>query len=111
VKQHTKPCSQCPWRRKSAAGWLGASTAEEFVAQGESDIRMPCHTHVDYEREDWAAQAMLAPQCAGRAVYLRNKCKVPRDPILASFVRTCLPDKEVFSWPHEFIAHHTKFSP
>ena len=29
-KQHTSPCSDCPWRRDSVKGWLGEMSAQEW---------------------------------------------------------------------------------
>jgi hypothetical protein len=107
-KQHTKPCAQCPWRRTSLAGWLGNSTPQEFMFQAESDVRMPCHVHVDYEREDWERQANTVPRCAGHAIFLRNRCKQPHEPGLRAFCATVERDTEtVFQWPQEFIEHHS----
>lgn len=101
-KQHNKPCRECPWRKASAPGWLGASEPGEFLAQSDSGMRMPCHLHVDYEKPDWQAQTQRAPQCAGRAIFQANRCQLPAEGNLK------LPaDREaVFSWPHEFVAHH-----
>ncbi|MDR9847088.1 hypothetical protein [Herbaspirillum huttiense] len=99
--QHKKPCSECPWRRASAAGWLGSSTPLEFANQAESGIRMPCHLAVDYEREDWEEQADVAPQCAGRAVYMANRCKSQ-----PGLLKVPADRAEVFSNVQEFLAHH-----
>lgn len=104
VKELKQPCTSCPWRVDSARGWLGASTPVEFLQQSESELRMPCHLHVDYDRESWPEQSEQAPQCAGRAVHFANRCKLPRnlDLVLAR------PDREsVFSNPQDFIEHHT----
>lgn len=102
------PCNACPWRVNSAPGWLGDSTPVEFLQQSESEIRMPCHLHVNYERADWSEQADKAPQCAGRAVHFANRCKSPQNPELVN-----LPaDREaVFSNPQAFIDHHSQYSP
>lgn len=109
MKQHTQPCAQCPWRRDSLRGWLGEDTPADFAATAESDERMPCHITVDYEREDWREQADSAPRCAGRAVYLRNRCKVPRDREEAEFVRSVERDADnVFTTAAAFIAHHSR---
>ena len=43
-----KPCKECPFRKKSAPGWLGSSTPEGFMATTLSDVEMPCHLTVDY---------------------------------------------------------------
>lgn len=104
--QHRTPCGECPFRRASAPGWLGAAEPEQFIATAESDLRMPCHTQVDYESRNWEAQARRAPQCAGRAAYLRNRCKMPRDHDLADFVRSVERNPDVFATVKEFLDHH-----
>lgn len=73
-KQHTAPCAVCPWRRDNKTpGWLGGSKSGEFLQQSDAGIRMPCHSAIDYERDDWEQQAENAPQCAGRAIHLTNR--------------------------------------
>jgi hypothetical protein len=101
-KQHTTPCRQCPWRRNSAPGWLGASEPGEFLAQSDANIRMPCHTHVDYEAADWEVQTQRVPQCAGRAIFQANRCQLPAPENL----KLPADRQNVFQWPHEFVAHH-----
>jgi hypothetical protein len=106
--QHDRPCHECPWRRNSAPGWLGASQPGEFLAQADSGIRMPCHTAgIDYESPNWEEQAKTSAQCAGHAIFLANRCKQPAPGALK------LPaDREaVFTRPHEFVAHHARRPP
>lgn len=67
---------------------------------------MPCHCTVDYSRDDWQAQVQEKPRCAGHAAYLRNRCKMPRDPGLAQFVSQVDRDPEVFGRPEQFLEHH-----
>lgn len=69
--QHTRPCSDCPWRRDSLPGWLGEMTADAWLecAHGESIVQ--CHT-----------VSNPAIQCAGLAIYRRNVAKLPRPPSL-----------------------------
>ena len=110
AKQHTTPCRECPWRKTSMRGWLGGDTGqpENFVAASQSEHRMPCHMTVDYEQDDWRDQAEVAPQCAGRAIHFANQCKTPRNPEL---LRLPANREDVFTFPAEFVAHHTlKFS-
>lgn len=103
MRQHKTPCAECPFRRVAAAGWLGGFTADEFKWMAEAERRMPCHTRmkkfdgVDYNNPG------TAPQCAGRAIYWANQCKLPRSPELLRLPRDPVA---VFSWPHEFVAHH-----
>jgi len=106
MRQHKKPCGECPWRRTCAPGWLGNATPEQFLATSEAEHRMPCHSHVDYEDENWRAQVAKAPQCAGRAIHFANRFKLPRNKDLLQ-----LPaDREnVFNRPEEFLEHHQQF--
>lgn len=99
MKQHTQPCAQCPWTRKSAQGYLGNSTVIEFVEQAESGCKMPCHVHIDYERSDWEAQVQTAPSCAGHAIYMKNRGK------MGTFIKV-EKNENVFSNHQEFIDYH-----
>lgn len=101
-----KPCHDCPMRRASARGWLGADTPEGFIQTVHADAQMPCHLTVDYDGdEDWQLQLELgkATACAGVAIYFANILKVSRDP-----KRRRLPanKKTVFASPIEFLKHH-----
>ena len=88
--QHKAPCSDCPWRRKSLAGWLGSATREEWIGDAHGEARIECHT-------------LIGAQCAGAAIYRTNVCKTPKYPELL-----VLPaDKvKVFATPMEFLEHH-----
>lgn len=106
-KQHTTPCRECPFTRKSAPGWLGASEPGEFLALADSDLRTPCHSHVNYEAADWEEKAKTAPQCVGRSIFLANRCKLPAPGILKAKA-----DRDnLFVRPHEFVAHHADVDP
>ncbi|UTC29720.1 hypothetical protein BAJUN_00900 [Bajunvirus bajun] len=108
--KHKKPCKVCPWRRESAPGWLGSSTPEEFLAQAKMELHMPCHAAIDYEREDWRAQAEAGPHCAGSLIFLANHCILPRDPVLAAKRAQVETDREtVFAHSAQFLAHHQQF--
>lgn len=90
--QHTSPCSDCPFSRKSLPGWLGGSTIQEWmeVAHGEGTI--DCHV-------------INNQQCAGAAIFRANICKSPRNRECLSLPR----NKDiVFSWDNEFKKHHEK---
>lgn len=102
-KELKTPCAECPWRKDSMKGWLGNSTSVEFLQLSESEARMPCHMHVDYEKDNWRDQAASAPQCAGRAIHFANRGKLAQNPELIKMK----PDFEkVFSNPQDFINHH-----
>lgn len=88
-RQHTSPCSDCPWARAALNGWLGGASIEEWLQRAHSDTVVDCHTISNH-------------QCAGLAIYRRNVAKFAYPPMLQ------LPaDREkVFATPMEFRAHH-----
>lgn len=92
-KQHTSPCSDCPWARKALPGWLGNSTADEWLATVHGEALIECHT--------------TDKQCAGAAIFRGNVCKVPRDPNILTLPADRV---KVFSWNKEFKDHHEKGS-
>lgn len=109
--KHRKPCNECPYRRKAAPGWLGASTAAEFMSQTlgaqYADNAMPCHCAINYEDKDWrTTQFPGAPICAGWLQFLANWCKMPYDPVLGDALVLCGTSADVFANPKEFLAHH-----
>jgi hypothetical protein len=89
--QHTTPCSDCPWRRDSLNGWLGGTSKEKWIQIAHSDTVVPCHT-------------LKGAQCAGISVYRANVAKMAYEPNL----KLAADRKLVFSWPPEFIEHHSK---
>jgi len=109
MTQHKKPCGDCPFRRVSTPNHLGASTPEEFVATALADVPMPCHLTIDYDDPEWKEKWLQGQEgkfCAGSLVFAANMCKLSRDP-----ARPKLPaDREkVFSWPAEFLKHHSSY--
>lgn len=98
AKQHRSPCSDCPWARKSLAGWVGALSPMDWIRYAFSDNRIECHTRpqAGIVRTWW--------QCAGAAIFRANICKVPRDP---DVMQDLAPDTvRVFATPREFLNHH-----
>lgn len=57
-----KQCRECPFRRNSLAGWLGAYTAPqvfETIWRGQAFF---CHDSIDYDDPDWCEKAMSDPK-------------------------------------------------
>lgn len=114
VLRHKSPCNQCPFRQKSAPGWLGASAPEEFMQQTLSGTHMPCHMSVYYDDPDWEEQMPDASHCAGSLIFLRN-CGSQgqfalQDERLAEMQKICSPKADytnVLVGMGHFIAHHT----
>lgn len=103
-KQHKTPCRECPFKKTSARGYLGASHAVEFLDISESGQHMPCHMKVKYEEDDWQEQARNAPQCAGRAIHYANRCKTTRG---TAVMEAKVDEENIITWPQDFINHHT----
>lgn len=90
TRQHTRPCSDCPWARASLNGWLGGATIEEWLADAHRDVVIDCHT-------------LDGAQCAGSAIYRRNVCKK----LIDKSILVLPTDKvAVFATPMEFAEHH-----
>ncbi len=103
-----KPCKECPFRRKSLAGYVGNDTPRRFVAVAQfAEVPLPCHCKVNYERKDWKRQADRAPLCAGFATFLANMIKSPRNAEIRKLLDDVKPDrKNIFATPAEMLAHH-----
>src|SRR5262245_31999901 len=101
-----KPCSECPLRRKSGKGWLGAANPRDFMDSLMSDYPMPCHKTIDYEdplwKEKWEEGA-AGKLCAGALIFFANIGKVSRDRFRQ---RMAGNSAEVFTRPDEFVEHH-----
>lgn len=88
-KQHTTPCSDCPWSRESLQGWLGGMSAQDWVEYAHGAELVACH-------------AVRNQQCAGIAIYRANVCKLPDAPS----IKLPANRQQVFSSPMEFCKHH-----
>lgn len=111
-----KPCADCPWRRNSRPGWLGQSTAKEFVYRADRQSPMECHKTVDYSDPNWKESIDAADEvsfCRGAAEYLANTYSRPRNPEWCAAVDRAAQEKptrdgypNIFAWTDEFLAHH-----
>lgn len=117
MKQHTKPCRECPFARATKSkGYTGGAPPEHFAIAVHSDQPLPCHKRVDYGRKDWRADFQSKPEgryCAGALIATSNLCKMSRDrnrPVLPAdrvtvyatlpeFIDANRPASGVHSWP------------
>lgn len=88
MKQHEKPCRECPWKRESAPGWVGNISPEEWVALAKGEALVGCH--------------VCAGECAGVAIFRANIAKLTRQATL----RLPSDRKTVFANGDEFTRHH-----
>jgi hypothetical protein len=103
VDSVNKPCSDCPFRRKAAPGWLGASSPEGFIDCMERGEPLPCHQTIDYDNPHWLVEWMhqkTGKMCAGSLIFMSNK--------LQHYDFTKLPTDHtnIFSNTLEFVRYH-----
>lgn len=103
------PCAECPWRRDSTPGHLGPLAADQWVQVAHGEEPIACHMTIrDVDasgKGSWDHPSIR--QCKGAAIYRRNVAKSPHNPTDAA--HTAEADRvTVFSWPEQFIAHHTQ---
>lgn len=69
--KHRQPCVECPWRKASAAGWLGGYSPE-WYADALSHGEIPaCHLN------DHGPESDKTAFCAGAAATMANACQQP----------------------------------
>lgn len=67
-----KPCRECPFRKRSAPGYLGGFSAEETIMAADSDVDFVCHMTRGTNKATYRS-------CAGRLLYAAKTCKVFRN--------------------------------
>lgn len=104
-----KICKECPFAKKSIAGWLGEySSPLELHGLMVSERPFPCHlTHTEQNITFDEAGMAEHPLCAGALAYMRKNGKRPRHPQLCKLVMESGFVDDVMSIP-EFLNHHAK---
>ena len=106
-----QPCGVCPFRRDSAAGYLGSYTPESVLSDIRYEVPFLCHQQVAAEvgyEDDWLERAEQAgaSHCAGSLIYARKSCKLPRDAAHAAAVAAIDSSQDILFPASEFLAHH-----
>jgi hypothetical protein len=95
-RQHTSPCSDCPFLRDAVPGWLGMTPPEKWEDMAQSfDGHAVCHALKKENGNRW--------DCVGLAIYRANIGRTARPYELQAEPNTDL----VFS-EGEFVEHHRK---
>lgn len=106
-EKRKSPCAECPFRKTSRRGYLGADDPEHFLEMTMKDADMPCHMDIDYTDETWIeSQLPDAPLCVGSMQFQNNEMKLSREPEIARGQRAVGENPNVFSTPEEFLIHH-----
>lgn len=104
----TEPCSQCPFRRASAPGWLGPWEPTELLASLAVQA-FPCHPTIKHDGQDVNDPTLEG--CAGAAIFLNNKREKSRCgwTLVHQAAVEGVPDTvraSVFANRQEFVNHH-----
>ncbi len=106
MKQHTKPCAECPFRRDIKPGLLGGSPVETYVGQSVLPFWLPCHCDKNYAFK--ASKFDEVTQCAGTAIFRANlgvSWLMPK-----SLLNLPGDTQIVFGSVSQFVAHHKGIS-
>lgn len=66
--KHKKPCSECPWRLVSPAGWLGGYSPEYYTDAVMNNEIPACHN------SDFGPDSSETAMCAGALSVMANAC-------------------------------------
>lgn len=113
-------CPQCPFRKTSMRGWLGAYDAGSVFSSIWRNMPFFCHPKIDYEDPEWEAQAMKDGKlCLGGLVFAKRIMSPMRadaypetDPevLTARVLHQDRTDVECMT-AREFGAHHATVGP
>lgn len=101
--RHKTPCSECPWLKTSAAGWLGGFSPESYADAVTCNEIPACHN------SDYGPDNPKSSMCVGALATATNSC-IKADKTSGAMVAQKLIGKrdDCFQWVRDFYEHHTK---
>lgn len=108
MKNCSKPCSECPFGRKTKAGLLGGADPTVYIGQARGPFVLSCHKDPDYEQSTALEKHAELKGCAGAAIYRANN---GLDKLMPKELYS-LPENHAaaFSSPAELLAHHSEIT-
>lgn len=108
MKSCKEPCKECPWRKKSAKGWLGGQEPEVFTDIVRSGNFLPCHlTH----KEDLSFEEMTGNKkinhCTGALIAMNNSLMQSRNEDIVKLQEQHGKDERVFNRLSDFEKYHS----
>lgn len=98
--QHRKPCKECPYRRKSPAGYLGGYPLEPYRQPPSAGVPTTCHM------KDKGAADPATAFCSGSLAVIANDPKVTPAPGY-ELAALAVEDRETcFGSVEEFAEYH-----
>lgn len=99
---HKTPCSECPWRKTSAKGWLGGYPAEQYADAVQENEVPACHNR------DFGPDEEETAFCVGALHTAANQCVSLWKSENADVARKVVgKSSDTFSHVRDFYAHHT----
>jgi hypothetical protein len=102
-----KPCSDCPFRKKSIKGWLGEfENAEAIIKIAVSELPFSCHK---LSNDETNMLDINEPQCVGRLLFATKTAKIFRNQTLETLrqkAKADNPDNDILGY-RELKAHHS----
>lgn len=121
------PCSECPFRKKFASGWLGEhETSQEIIDLIRHDQKFPCHVQVNAIKDHLMADAdeddvltisenqayrqatREASHCVGALAFMKNTGKLSRDPQIAMLQQQVGKRDDCFNSAEQMRKHHKR---
>jgi hypothetical protein len=107
----TSPCRECPFRKKSLAGWLGKWTLAEISRQVHGEVGLTCHMQnkdKKIEKLNIDKYYEKAHACVGGLISANKSCKIYSNPELNDFQRQLKgsPHEPEIMNKWEFEKHH-----
>jgi len=103
MKQHKKPCDECPFGKIAKVKTLGGASVETYIGQIHGPFWLPCHKDKNYAEK--ASDPNKVSQCAGASIFRAN---LEVSDFLPNVLNVCEPSEELsFSSVTEFVEHHT----
>jgi len=73
MKFISEQCKVCPFRKKSAPGWLGSYNAGDVFRAIWKGLPFFCHSKINYKNKNWEEQAMKNGKlCTGGLVFAKR---------------------------------------
>lgn len=103
MKQHRKPCSECPFGKQAKVKTLGGSEPEVYIGQILGPFWLPCHEDPKYKGKQ--SNPNKVAQCVGASIFRAN---LGLNRIMPKALDICEADPELsFTSFEEFAKHHT----
>lgn len=108
MKHCKQACSDCPWRKKAAKGWLGGQDPDVFTGIIQMNKILPCHN--TQKGKDLTLEELENNQevshCAGALFTMNNANYLSKSPEIAKAQEELGKNSSFFKNFHDFKKYH-----